>query len=307
VYCKRFVIPVAGPFRLDLTVWALRRRQNNTVDQWANDRYTRVIVCSNDVVKVTIIQQTSGAEPGLVVTLQSNQALTERIQMEAELLIRKMLGLTVDLRRFYSLAGNYDVLKPLVEQFSGVRPPRFPSIFEGLVNSIACQQVSLDSGIATLNRLSQTFGVSFVNNGVTSCAFPRPVDLLDIPEGAIRKLGFSRQKERAIKELSTNVATSQINLSNLEGLTNGEVVEYLSKMRGIGRWSSEYVLLRGLGRLDTFPGDDVGAQNNLQRLFHLDAKPDYDEIRKLMSRWNPYQGLIYFHLLLEKLRIKGFL
>lgn len=303
--CKRFVIPVTVPFRLDLTVWALRRRQNNIVDQWADGRYTRVIVCGDGAVKVAIVQQASRTELGLIVTLQSNQEVTEQIQTEVELLIQKMLGLTVDLRTFYFLAGSCDALKSLVEQFSGVRPPRFPSIFEGLVNSIACQQVSLDSGIAALNRLSQTFGVSFVDNDVVSCAFPRPVDLVNIPEGAIRKLGFSQQKERAIKELSTNVATHQVNLANLEGLANKEVVECLSNLRGIGRWSSEYVLLRGLGRLDIFPGDDVGAQNNLQRLFHLDARPDYDEIRKLVSQWHPYQGLVYFHLLLEKLRMKG--
>jgi DNA-3-methyladenine glycosylase II len=60
-----------------------------------------------------------------------------------------------------------------------------------------------------------------------------------------------------------------------------------------------------LGRLDTFPGDDIGAQNNLQRLFHLVDRPNYEQIRELTSRWHPYEGLVYFHLLLEKLRTKG--
>ena len=91
----------------------------------------------------------------------------------------------------------------------------------------------------------------------------------------------------------------------LDGLNNTQAVAYLSRIRGIGRWSAEYVLLRGLGRLDTFPGDDVGAQNNLQRLFHLADKPTYDHIRQLTSPWHPYEGLVYFHLLLDKLRVKG--
>ena len=76
-------------------------------------------------------------------------------------------------------------------------------------------------------------------------------------------------------------------------------------IRGIGRWSAEYVLLRGLGRLDAFPGDDIGAQNNLKRIFLLDNKPTYEGIKKLTSRWHPYEGLVYFHLLLEKLHLKG--
>ena len=65
------------------------------------------------------------------------------------------------------------------------------------------------------------------------------------------------------------------------------------------------MLLRGLGRLDTFPGDDIGAQNNLQRLFRLADKPTYDHIRQLTSPWHPYEGVVYFHLLLDKLRANG--
>ena len=135
---------------------------------------------------------------------------------------------------------------------------------------------------------------------------PRPVDLAEAAEDTIRELGFSRQKAGAIKELAVNVAGGQVDLINLEEMTNEDVVEHLSQIRGIGRWSSECVLLRGLGRLETFPADDVGAQNNLQRLFDLERRPGYDEIKALVAQWSPYQGLVYFHLLLEKLRLKGF-
>ncbi len=86
-----------------------------------------------------------------------------------------------------------------------------------------------------------------------------------------------------------------------------EIIEFLSSLRGIGRWSADYVLLRGLGRVNIFPGDDIGAKNNLQRLFKLDERPSYEKIRELTSQWYPYQGLVYFHLLLDKLHAKGFL
>jgi DNA-3-methyladenine glycosylase II len=79
-----------------------------------------------------------------------------------------------------------------------------------------------------------------------------------------------------------------VDLARLEGLNNDQAVAEPSRLHGIGRWSAEYVLLRGLGRLDTFPGDDVGAQNNLQRLFHLADKPTYNRVRQLTSPWHPY-------------------
>jgi DNA-3-methyladenine glycosylase II len=129
--------------------------------------------------------------------------------------------------------------------------------------------------------------------------------LVHVSEKSIKELGFSGQKAQAIKELARHAGDGTLDLESLEGVSNEDAVAYLSSIRGIGRWSAEYVLLRGLGRLDTFPGDDIGAQNNLRRLFHLDDKPNYDEIRRLTSAWHPYEGMVYFHLLLEKLHGTG--
>jgi DNA-3-methyladenine glycosylase II len=299
------VLPVTRPFRLDLTVWALRRRAKNAVDRWDDGRYSRVITADGGPVRLTVRQATTGSEPALTVNLESATRVSARATQQAGLLVRQMFGLAVGLQPFYELARDDAVIGPLVERFCGVRPPRFPTVFEGLVNAIACQQVTLDLGIVLLNRLAERFGADLATRGAVQYAFPAPADLAAAPGEAIRQLGFSRQKTRAIQELSTQIVDSTVDLARLEGLTNAEAVASLSRLRGIGRWSAEYVLLRGLGRLDTFPGDDVGAQNNLQRLFHLAGKPTYDQIRQLTSPWHPYAGLVYFHLLLDKLRAKG--
>ena len=298
----RMTLSTASPFRLDLTSWALRRRERNAVDRWDGRQYTRVIVVGTSPVRLTVIQETTSAEPVLVVSLHPEA--DDQIREDARLLVQKILGLTVDLQPFYVLAHDNELLRPLVEQFSGVRPPRFPSVFEALVNSIACQQVTLDLGIILLNRLSERFGPSVDDQGTIQHGFPAPTDLAEADEETIRQLGFSHQKARAIRELAADVVDERLDLACLDSMTNSEAVDYLSTIRGIGRWSAEYVLLRGLGRLDTFPGDDIGAQNNLQRLFHLVDRPNYEQIRELTCRWHPYEGLVYFHLLLEKLRTK---
>lgn len=102
-------------------------------------------------------------------------------------------------------------------------------------------------------------------------------------------------------ELATALMQEQRDLSLLEGMNNKEVRASVSSMRGVGRWTAEYVLLRGLGRLETFPGDDVGAQKNLQQLLHLAEKPTYETIKALTAPWQPYAGFVYFHLLLDSL------
>lgn len=300
-----FVLPVIPPFRLDLTVWALRRRQKNTIDQWDGFKYSRVIVIDDMPVKMTITQSGEADKLELRIVLQSQTTLSSEAQEHAKLLVQKMLGLNVDLQPFYLLAENNDVIKPLVVQFVGVKPPLFPSVFEALINSIACQQVSLDVGILVLNRLADNFGLKIADSGKTLHSFPRPEDLLDVPEEAIRKLGYSHQKARFIKGLAYGVVSGDIDLEHLETAGNEQAISYLSAIHGIGRWSAEYTLLRGLGRLDILPGDDVGAQKNLQQLLTLEERPNYDQIRQLTKIWDPYSGLIYFHLLLEKLHVKG--
>ncbi|HVJ96069.1 MAG TPA: DNA-3-methyladenine glycosylase 2 family protein, partial [Acidimicrobiia bacterium] len=81
----------------------------------------------------------------------------------------------------------------------------------------------------------------------------------------------------------------------------------LQELSGVGRWSAEYALLRGLGRLEVFPGDDVGARNNLALHLGLASALDYDGVRQTVARWAPYAGLAYFHLLAERIEAAGWL
>ncbi|GHO72229.1 hypothetical protein KSC_111210 [Ktedonobacter sp. SOSP1-52] len=90
-------------------------------------------------------------------------------------------------------------------------------------------------------------------------------------------------------------------------MNNEDVCQAILPLRGVGRWTAEYVLLRGLGRIEAFPGDDVGAQKNLQRIFSLEQRPTYEHIKTLTARWCPYAGFVYFHLLLDRLAQKGLL
>ena len=89
-----------------------------------------------------------------------------------------------------------------------------------------------------------------------------------------------------------------MDLDELKGLDDASAVARLRTWRGVGRWTAEYVLLRGLGRLHVFPGDDVGARNNLQRWLKLLEPLHYEGVQRVLARWQPFQGLVYLHLLL---------
>lgn len=301
MYIETFTMPVSSPFRLDLTAWTLRRRAKNAIDQWDGKQYRRVLVVDHTAVQVVVEQNT---ESELAVTLKSERhSVSARPEVAAAL--RSMFSVHKDLGAFYQIAAKDTHLRSLAQTFKGVRPPRFPTIFEGLVNSIACQQVSLDAGISLLNKLAENYGLQFRDGDETQYAFPQPEDLYQVPAEDIKKLGYSYQKGRAIVELSANIVEQKLTLADLDGLSNEEIFNVLVQNRGIGRWSAEYTLLRGFGRIDVLPSDDVGAQKNLMQLMALDARPNYDQIKVLAQRWQPYAGFVYFHLLLEKLQAKG--
>ena len=124
--------------------------------------------------------------------------------------LEKMFSIRKDLTEFYSLSGGDRKLRPLAERFTGVKPPRFPTVFEALVNAISCQQVSLDLGIILLNRLSNSYGTALRDDDTVFHAFPRPEDLAGLSTEDLRKLGFSRNKGMAIIELSKEITKENV-------------------------------------------------------------------------------------------------
>jgi len=123
----------------------------------------------------------------------------------------------------------------------------------------------------------------------------------------MRQLGFSTRKGVALVELSRRVAGGELDLESLQQLDDAAASAFLQGIGGLGRWSAEYALLRGLGRLRVFPGDDVGARNNLARRLGVAAPLDYGGVRNAVARWAPYAGLAYFHLLVERIEAAGWL
>jgi DNA-3-methyladenine glycosylase II len=293
-----------GPFRLDLTAWALRRRSHNGVDRWDTATYERVVSLDGGPVALSVTQVAGPDAPRLSIVLAGR-----RIDQPAEALARRaldrLLGLSVDLSPFAAMAAPDPLLGPLAARLRGLKPPRFPTVFEALVNGVACQQLSLAVGIHLLNRLAADRGRATSDGPDGPRAFPDPEDLASLEPDDLRPHGFSSTKARAIIDTARAVVAGDLDLEALQGLEDGAAIERLTSLRGIGRWTAEYVLLRDLGRLHVFPGDDVGAHNKLRRLFAIDTPLDHEAVGRLVARWHPYAGVVYFHLLLDSLSRAG--
>ena len=301
-----FLIEPIPPFRLDLTAWALRRQPSNLMDRFDEGVYSRVLIVKQKPVLVDVVETGSIDRPRIRVEAHGAQ-LTGTDASIIKLTLHRIFGLRKDLRAFYQKGKNDPMFGELIERFRGVKPPRFPSIFEAIVNAIACQQLSLSAGIALLNRLSENYGAEVDSQDATFFAFPTPTDLAHRQARSLRKLGFSVQKSRNLIRIAGDATMRRMDLEATKDMTDVKALEYLDKIPGIGRWSSEYILLRGLGRVHIFPGDDVGARNGLKRLLNLGDDLDYDGVKQALAEWKDYAGMLYFHLRLNQLENSGYI
>jgi DNA-3-methyladenine glycosylase II len=301
VATTQFSLEPVTPFRLDLTVWVLKRRPDYIVDQWDGETYQRTLLVDELPLGIAVRQP----EPArLEVTLSGPEAAVTRRDV-VQPIIERLLGTNVDLSDYYAFADDDEQLRPLVRRFAGFKPPRYPTLFECLTNAIACQQVTLTFGLQVVSRLVEHYGRPLETEGGMSRAFPAPAEIALADPDHFRKIGFSRQKARALIELAQGLESGAIDFSNLDSLDDESAVRALSALRGIGRWTAEYALLRGLGRIHIFPGDDVGARNTLRTWTGQEAKLDYDAVHATLAGWKPYSGLLYFQMLLLGLEKKG--
>ncbi len=294
------------PFDLRFTAWALRRRPDNMIDRWGGETYRRAMVYDGIPAEVEVTQKGSSDNPILRVTATA-ETIGPGLRSTLAHALERMLGLRTDLSKFYEFTKGDTRLFELSRRFLGMKPPRFLNLYEALVNAFACQQLTLVVGILLLNRLARKCGLPFKKGDSTVYTFPQPERVARFHPETFGKLGFSRQKGLALAQLSQTVIRKSFDLESIETLDDEAALEQLSQFRGVGRWSAEYVLLRGMGRTHLFPGDDVGAQNKLRHLLHLRKPLDYGGVRRFLDRWQPFGGLIYFHLLLDGLSNEGHL
>jgi DNA-3-methyladenine glycosylase II len=301
-----FLLEPVPPFRLDLTVWTLRRRPDNAVDRWDGTTYRRVLPLTAGPVEVAVTQ-VPPPETGRLQVAVAGQPVRAAVRAAVVSAIERLLGLRIDLEAFYQFAAHDRRLGQLAQRFRGMKPPRFATVFEAVINAMACQQMTLTLGIRLLNRLTVTCGTVFGEGDKPVRAFPHPESLARLSAPDLRRLGFSHQKGRAMIELARSVTEGRLDLEGLAAMPDDEVIDRLCELRGVGRWTAEYVLLRGLGRVRVFPGDDVGARNNLRRWLRLRRTLDYEGVRRVLARWSGHAGLVYFHLLLDRLADAGYL
>jgi DNA-3-methyladenine glycosylase II len=287
--------PVAQPYRLDLTVSALRRQSTNLVDVLASDgQYIRALFTSHGPVIARVAQSLPEV---LTVTVEGDA----REHRPTLALVRRMLGVDRDLAEFYRGAAQISWLSPLASRMRGVRPPRYPTLWEACVNAIVFQQISLLAASAIMRRLIVALGPPLNREGAAFYTFPTVEQFLGVEDDVLRAAGLSLGKRSTLRRVAEALEAGTLNEGMLETRATPDAAALLRGIKGIGPWTATVILLRGLGRLDVFPLNDTSVARNLALVSNLDAIDIDDALRAL----SPQQGMLYYHLLLARLEARN--
>jgi DNA-3-methyladenine glycosylase II len=186
-----------------------------------------------------------------------------------------------------AIAPRDPILGGLLARLRGARSPLMPSPFECLVWAILGQQVTVAFAYKMKRALVERYGESLTHEGRTYWLFPEAACLADADPAELRELQFSRQKSEYVRSLAALVAEERIDWEALTVMPSEEAIEALRSLRGVGRWTAEYVLMRGLGHADVIPAADVGLQTAIGRAYGLGRKATEPEVRALAEQWVP--------------------
>ena len=169
------------------------------------------------------------------------------------------------------------IIAEMIERVGPFRLKLQRNRFGMLVRSILAQQISTSAARAILSRLEQRVEPA----GIT------PASVASLTAAELRTVGLSIRKIEYVQDLARKSLAGKLQLDRLGRLDDEAIIEQLTQVRGIGRWTAQMFLIFSLGRLDVFPHDDLGIRSAIQHLYGLEELPVAAACLKIGKRWTP--------------------
>ncbi|MFB5197167.1 DNA-3-methyladenine glycosylase family protein [Neobacillus sp. KR4-4] len=285
------MIELPEEFDLKANLGYLERNKNECMYEVENDTITRVIAI--DEIPTLVRIKVNDSNQMVVHFLKGKPQET----IDVVQYIREWFDLDNDLTPFYQMAKTDPFLKMTVEKFYGLRLIGIPDLFEALCWGVLGQQINLSFAYTLKKQFVEKFGESIDWEGKKYWIFPSykriakltPIDLADIK--------MTVKKSEYIIGIAQLMASGELSKEKLREAENfKEVEKSLIKIRGIGPWTANYVLMRCLRFPAAFPIDDAGLINAIKTLLNMDRKPTKEEILKISIPWRNWESYATFYL-----------
>ncbi len=271
-----------------------RRSGDDFLDRWDGRTFLRTITIGAQPVAYACTFEPAGDALAVHVTVTD-----ARHCGEIERVVRAMF--VIPPPHFTDLSQQNSVIAALAIRYPGVRSVCHSNLFNALIRCISTQQVNLRWAATCRRRLAETFGrLHSINGNLVYSLDPARLALLEVAE--IRALQFTNSKAEYIIDVARVIASGELTIAILDRLTNEQVIARLTAIRGVGRWSAEWILARTLGRPHVVAGD-LGVRKAVGMVYFEGARPAESEVRRATAHWGESAAVVQallLHALAEK-------
>jgi DNA-3-methyladenine glycosylase II len=301
-FAEKIEITALPPFRFALSC-EIFANGDKQIRKYEKGRFWQVIRVNGKPVLAVVESIGTVDEPKVAVELKSDTAITNEDTKKAEKTVTALFSLDYDLKPFYETAKADKIMAHLTRELWGLKNPTTPTVFEALVDSIVEQQISLKVANSLENRIIKKFGESLDLEGAVYFVYPTPQRLASVSIEEFRQCGLSFRKGEYIKGASTLIAEGKLNLEELKNYESSEqIIRKLDKIRGIGVWTAELTMLRGMQRLEALPADDLGLRRVISRYYRDGKAISSGEARQIAESWGEWKGLASYYLVVADMK-----
>lgn len=225
-----------------------------------------------------------------------NAGLKFKDQILVEEYVSQWFDLYTDLKPFYAMANNDNLLGPLVEQFYGYRIVGQPDLFESLVWAVIGQQINLSFAYTLKQRFVESFGYREIAQNKTFYLFPKPEEVAKLNDADLLPLQFSKQKSKYVVEIAKAFVNQEVSKESIAKLPFEEAKEKLMSIKGVGNWTANYALMKTFRYSNAFPLEDAGVHNAIKNLKRMKEKPTLHQVRRIFKKYKGWEAYATLYL-----------
>ena len=293
---KKITLDAVPPFSFDLSA-EIFSDGDKQIRKYEENRFWQIIRVNGKLILASVKSEDVVDQPKLVAELKSDKPLTQDDAKKAQEAVSALFSLNFDLTPFYDEIKNDATMSRVTQKLWGLKSPTTPTAFEALIDSIVEQQISLKVANSIENKLTKRFGDTLHIDGDIYYAYPTPQKLASVGIDAVRQCGLSQRKAEYIQGIAELVADGELNLEKLKNCENAdEIISELDKVRGIGVWTAELTMLRGMQKLEALPADDLGLRRVISRYYCGGKLITSAQARQIAEKWGRWKGLAAYNL-----------
>ena len=295
----KFTLSPRPPFDFDLSCRIFDGGEG-LVQTYSGGIFQRLLKVDRRLLLVSIRSLGTVSRPQIAVeVLPGRLSAAQKKKIESS--IASIFNFDLDLNRFYREIRGDPVMTKVTRNLHGLRSPTTTGPYEALVSSIIEQQISLKAAWSMQRRMIRAYGDSVVIRGRTYYAFPIPEKLAALSVDDLEKCGLSGRKSEYVIGVSRMILAGELDLEGMMRLPSTEIIERMMKIRGIGRWTAEMTMIRGMHKPDALPADDLGLRRLISHYYNEDRMLSGDEVRSLAARWGKWKGIAAYYLIVASI------